>query len=150
MKKNHFYAIAIMIFTTFILIKYNSDSFQNPPSVKNEVNPQLGEICKATAAITFGREYKIMKLDQIDNDGIAYVHYFRPLDNSRWAIKCKLNGYQVIWASNNPDNTGRWRNDPLDGELLYSISSYNLTMIKTFSDGSVDVKTYDMEHEAIN
>ncbi|WP_241799070.1 hypothetical protein [Pantoea dispersa] len=150
MKKNHFIAIAIMIFTTFILIKYNSDPFQKHLSAKHEVNPQLGEICKATAAITFGREYKIMEIDQIDSDGIAYVHYYRPLDNSRWAIKCKLNGYQVIWASNNPNNTGRWRNDPLDGELHYSISSNKLTMLQKFSDGSVDSKTYDMEQEATN
>lgn len=150
MKRNHFFAIAIMLFTTFILIKYNSDPFQNSPSKKHEVNPRLGEICKATAAITFGREYKIMKLDRIDADEVAYVHYYRPLDNSRWAIKCKLNGYQVIWASNNPNNTGRWRDDPLDGELHYSISRNNLTMIQTFSDGSVDSKTYDIEHEASN
>lgn len=150
MKKNQFFAIFIIIFTTFILIEYNSDPFKKPLPSKSEVNPQLGEICKATAAITFGREYEIMKMDQIDSDGIAYVHYYRPLDNSRWAIKCKLNGYQVIWASNNPNNTGRWRNDPLDGELLYSISGNKLTMIQSFSDGSVDRKTYVMEQKAIN
>lgn len=150
MNKNYFFAIAIMVFTTLILIKYNSGPFQRPPPAKDEVNPQLGKICKATAAITFGREYKIMKLDQLDTDGIAYVHYNRPSDNSRWAIKCKLDGYQVIWASNNPNNTGRWRNDPLDGKIHYSISRNRLTMIQTFSDGSVDSKTYDVEQEAIN
>lgn len=149
MKKNQCVAIIIII-TTFILIKYNSAPFKNPLSSKPDVNPQLGEICKATAAITFGREYKIIQIDQVDSDGIAYVHYYRPLDNSRWAIKCKLNGYQVIWAPNNPNNTGRWRNDPLDGELLYSISGNKLTMIQSFSDGSVDRKTYDMEQKAIN
>lgn len=145
MKTSHFIAIAIMTSTTLLLMKYNSDPVQKPQTKKYEVNPLLGQVCKATAAITFGREYKIMNLDKVDAGGIAYVHYYRPFDNSRWAIKCKLNGYQVTWASNNPNNTGRWRNDPLDGDLHYSISSNKLTMIQRFSDGSVDSKTYDIE-----
>lgn len=145
MKKNHFFATAIMVLTTFTLINYCSDPIKASVPTEVEVNPQLGEICKATAAVTFGRDYKIMKLDRVDSDGIAYVHYNRPSDNSRWAIKCKLDGNQVIWASNNPDNSGRWRNDPLDGKVYYGISGNKLTMTQFPGDGSVDEKTYDIQ-----
>ncbi|WP_319854687.1 hypothetical protein [Klebsiella quasipneumoniae] len=80
----------------------------------------VGQICKATSAAMFGRDHKIMQLDKVES-GIAYVHYIRQNDGTRWAIKCKLIGDQVMWASDNPDSTGRWRDDPADSTVKYSI-----------------------------
>ncbi len=60
----------------------------------------VGQICKAASAAMFGRDHKIMQLDKVES-GIAYVHYIRQNDGTRWAIKCKLIGDQVMWASDN-------------------------------------------------
>lgn len=145
MKKGHFFTAGVLVFTIYTIFHDKSDHVEAAQTTKAEVNPQLGEICKATAAMTFGHDYKIMKLDRVNTDGIAFVHYNRPSDNSRWAIKCRLEGYNVIWASDNPDSLGRWRNDPLDGELWYSISSYKLSLTQKYSDGSVVMKTYELK-----
>lgn len=104
----------------------------------------VGQICKASAASMFGRDHKIMKLDKIES-GIAYVHYFRTQDNSRWAIKCKLIGDQVMWASDNPDSSGRWRDDPLDSVVKYSIEGKNITITETYGDGSATENSYPIK-----
>ncbi|HHQ6628666.1 TPA: hypothetical protein ACSTL1_000077 [Serratia fonticola] len=104
----------------------------------------VGKACKAAAASMFGRDHKIMKLDKVKS-GIAYVHYIRKDDNSRWGIKCKLIGDQVLWASDNPDSIGRWRDDPMDSVVKYSISGGDLTVTETYSDDSSTKNTYPIK-----
>ena len=89
----------------------------------------------------FGRDHKIMQLDKVES-GIAYVHYIRQNDGTRWAIKCKLIGDQVMWASDNPDSTGRWRDDPADSTVKYSIDGKNITEL--YTDGSSTTNSYPM------
>lgn len=103
----------------------------------------VGKVCKAAVASMFGRDHKTMKLDKIA-DGVAYVHYIRPDDNSRWAVKCKLDGDRVIWASNNADNSKRWRTDPLDDVVKYSIKDTVLTITQVFTDGSSSSDEYKL------
>lgn len=103
--------------------------------------PIVGKVCKAAVAAMFGRDHKTMKLDEISGD-TAYVHYIRPNDNSRWAIKCKLDGDRVIWASNNPDNLKRWRTDPLDDVVRYSIEGKTLKITQEYTDGSSSSDEY--------
>ncbi len=100
------------------------------------VRPQLASM--------FGRDHNIMKLDKVKS-GVAYVHYIRQDDNSRWGIKCKLIGNQVLWASDNPDSIGRWRDDPMDSVVKYSISGGDLTVTETYSDGSSTKNTYPIK-----
>ncbi|NJT14764.1 hypothetical protein HCW64_21810 [Escherichia coli] len=107
-----------------------------------EVN--VGQICKAASAAMFGRDHKIMKLDKTES-GIAYVHYIRKDDGTRWAIKCKLIGDQVMWASDNPDSTGRWRNDPADSIVRYSVSGNKLTIMEVYSDGASTSNSYPIK-----
>lgn len=107
-----------------------------------EVN--VGQVCKATAAAMFGRDHKIMQLDKIQS-GVAYVHYIRKDDGTTWAIKCKLINDQVMWASDNPDSTGRWRDDPADSVVKYSISGKKLTISEVYSDGSSTENTYSVK-----
>jgi hypothetical protein len=104
----------------------------------------VGQVCKAAAASMFSRDHKIMKLDKI-NSGIAYVHYIRQDDNSRWGIKCKLIGDQVLWASDNPDSIGRWRDDPMDSVVKYFVSGGDLTITETYDDGSSTKNTYPIK-----
>lgn len=103
----------------------------------------VGQICKAAAATMFGRDHKIMKLDKVASD-IAYVHYIRKDDGTRWAIKCKLIGDQVMWASDNPDSSGRWRNDPADSVVKFTINGKKVTITENYGDGSSTSKSISL------
>ncbi|QLS08426.1 hypothetical protein HV326_04575 [Enterobacter hormaechei] len=92
----------------------------------------------------FGRDHKIMQLDKIES-GIAYVHYIRQNDGTRWAIKCKLIGDQVMWASDNPDSTGRWRDDPADGTVKYAVDGRKIIITELYSDGSSTSNSYPLK-----
>ncbi len=109
------------------------------------INPHLGTLCKATAAISFGRNFKIMQLDKVDEQGVAWVHYLRPSDQSRWAIRCHLQGDRVIWMSDNPDSSGRWRDGPEDEVLTWKIKGDKLTMKLTYPDGSGETQSFRLE-----
>ncbi|EKM0375850.1 hypothetical protein SMX93_001140 [Cronobacter turicensis] len=104
----------------------------------------VGQICKAASAAMFGRDHKIMKLDKVESD-IAYVHYIRQSDGTRWAIKCKLIGDQVMWASDNPDSTGRWRDDPEDSTVKYSVDGKKIIITELYSDGSSTTNAYPLK-----
>lgn len=103
------------------------------PAQASEVT--VGQACKAASAAMFGRDHKIMQLDKVES-GVAYVHYIRQDDGTRWAIKCKLIGDQVMWASNNPESTGRWRDDPADSTVKYAINGKKIIITEFYSDGS--------------
>ncbi len=109
------------------------------PVMASEVT--VGQVCKAASAAMFGRDHRIMQLDKVES-GIAYVHYIRQNDGTRWAIKCKLIGDQVMWASDNPDSTGRWRDDPADGTVTYAIDGRKIIITEIYSDGSSTSNSY--------
>lgn len=145
MKKRYLIPLAIIGYFAY---------FMNEASTKDKVVQQtsqaaqskevdIGKICKATTALVFGRDYNIMSLDKV-NEGIAYVHYIRQSDNSRWATKCKVEGNKVIWASNNPDSTGRWRDTPQDEVITFIQNDNVLTLKEKYSDGSEETKLYTL------
>lgn len=111
------------------------------PAQASEVT--VGQACKAASAAMFGRDHKIMRLDKVES-GVAYVHYIRQDDGTRWAIKCKLIGDQVMWASNNPDSTGRWRDDPADSTVKYAINGKKIIITELYSDGSSTTNSYPL------
>ncbi|MCH9406067.1 hypothetical protein [Pantoea agglomerans] len=111
------------------------------PAQASEVT--VGQACKAASAAMFGRDHKIMQLDKVES-GIAYVHYIRQDDDTRWAIKCKLIGDQVMWASNNPESTGRWRDDPADSTVKYAINGKKIIITELYSDGSSTTNSYPL------
>ena len=104
----------------------------------------VGQVCKADSDAMFGRDHKIMQLDKIES-GIAYVHYIRQNDGTRWAIKCKLIGDQVMWASDNPDSTGRWRGDPAYGTVKYAVDGRKIIITELYSDGSSTSNSYPLK-----
>ena len=103
----------------------------------------VGQACKAASAAMFGRDYKIMQLDKVES-GIAYVHYIRQDDDTRWAIKCKLTGDQIMWASDNPDSIGRWRDDPADSTVRYAVKGKKIIITERYSDGSSATNAYPL------
>lgn len=112
------------------------------PVLASEVT--VGQICKAASAAMFGRDHKIMQLDKVES-GIAYVHYIRQSDDTRWAIKCKLISNEVMWASDNPDSTGRWRDDPADSTVKYAVEGKKLIITEAYSDGSSSSNSYPLK-----
>ncbi|EMN8534271.1 hypothetical protein RJO27_003694 [Enterobacter hormaechei] len=112
------------------------------PVLASEVT--VGQVCKAASAAMFGRDLKIMQLDKVES-GIAYVHYIRQNDGTRWAIKCKLIGNQVMWASDNPDSTGRWRDDAADSTVRYAVEGKKIIITEAYSDGSSSSNAYPLK-----
>lgn len=111
------------------------------PAQASEVT--VGQVCKAASAAMFGRDHKIMQLDKVES-GVAFVHYIRQDDGTRWAIKCKLIGDQVMWASNNPESIGRWRDDPADSTVKYAINGKKIIITELYSDGSRTTNSYPL------
>ena len=112
------------------------------PVLASEVT--VGQVCKAASAAMFGRDHKIMQLDKVES-GIAYVHYIRQNDGTRWAIKCKLIGNQVMWASGKPDSTGRWCDDPADSTVRYAVEGKKIIITEAYSDGSSSSNSYTLK-----
>ncbi len=97
------------------------------PALASEVT--VGLVCKAASAEMFGRDHKIMQLGKVES-GIAYVHYIRQNDGTRWTIKYKLIGNQVMWVSDNADSTGRWRDDPADSKVKYAVEGKKSLLLR--------------------
>lgn len=89
-------------------------------------------ICKAGIAVVMGRDPRTMTA--FTSAGEVHISYIRPSDGTRWRTKCKLDGSKIIWASDMPTDTGRWRTDPEDGLLLYEISGEGSRTKVTVSD----------------
>ena len=105
------------------------------------------QICKAAISKVMGRNPSIMKT-HTGRDGIAYISYLRPDDGTRWRTKCRLEEAKVIWASDNPGDTGRWRTLPEDGTLTYTLAgsgaAATVTIEETWMDGSGSRETFTM------
>lgn len=97
------------------------------------------QICIATIAKIMGRDPLIIKIDALKGN-VTYLSYNRPSDGSRWANRCKLEGNKVIWAS----ETGRWRTDPNDSKITFSISGDKIDISEEYLGGSVGVETYSI------
>lgn len=89
------------------------------------------QICKAGVAALMGRSPTIMKTTKKEG-GIAFFHYIRQDDGSKWSYRCKVEGARVVWAS----DTGRWRTHPDDEKVTYRVSGESLEIIQTLADGS--------------
>ena len=49
-----------------------------------------------------------------------------------------------MWASDNPDITGRWRDDPADSTVKYSIDGKKIIITELYTDGSSTTNSYPM------
>ncbi len=105
----------------------------------------LGRVCRATIGAVMGRDPAIIRVDRVEG-GIAYVSYRRPSDDSLWENRCRTSGGKVIWSSVNADgpNTGfgRWRDDPLDGDINFEIVESSVRIEQVFADRSRSVETF--------
>jgi len=49
-----------------------------------------------------------------------------------------------MWASDNPDSTGRWRDDPADSTVKYTIDGKKIVIAELYSDGSSTTNSYPL------
>ncbi len=97
------------------------------------------QICMATVSATMRRDLSIIKVDSVNN-GIINLTYVRPSDQTIWKTRCKLNGNEVIWAT----DTGRWRTSQHDPIIRYSESGNLLTITQVYYDGSEGYTRFDL------
>ena len=95
------------------------------------------QICRATIGAIMGRDPKIIKMDKAEAD-VIHVSYIRANDGTAWNQRCRIQGMKVIWAT----ETGRWRDDPLDEVISYTVTPTTLTIRQKFSDGSSSAQSY--------
>lgn len=96
------------------------------------------KICKATIAALMGRDPSIIKLDKISGE-IIYLSYIRSDDQTKWSTKCRLDGNKVIWAT----DTGRWRIDPMDSKITFSVVKNTIYIEEKFDDSSSIKKSFN-------
>lgn len=93
----------------------------------------VNEICRAAIGTLFHHDPRTIKIDRVE-EGISYLSYVRVDDGTLWSYRCKIEGNQVIWAS----DTGRWRTHSLDEQVIYELDQdrQNLKIELKYSSGS--------------
>ena len=109
------------------------------PAISRADSPTFSgqQICKAAVGAIMGRDPKTIKVKK-NEAGIVYLHYVRPDDGTKWALRCKIEGEKIIWAS----DTGRWRNHPMDETVTYNTNGKFIDIVQTFTDGSASKTSY--------
>jgi hypothetical protein len=114
----------------------------NPEPGVAAVEPAFStaQICKAGISLVMGKPPSIMKTSIAGSE--VKVSYVRENDGTTWKYKCKVEGSRVIWGS----DPGRWRTDPADEPMSYSVSgsgeSARLTVEEKYQDGSSNKETF--------
>lgn len=98
------------------------------------------QICKATISTVMGKSPSIMSIDRV-SDKVTYLSYIRPDDGKKWSYRCKTNDSYSIWAS----DKGRWRDDPADSKISFSVSGSTLSLSETFGDESLTNKSFSLQ-----
>ncbi|OLO05241.1 hypothetical protein [Salinicola socius] len=107
------------------------------PAVSFSAEFTQADLCRAMVSATMGRDVSIIHVDR-QSGGITHLSYNRPSDNSHWAMRCRLDGNRIIWAT----DTGRWRTHKLDEVITYEVSGDRLTITQDWGDGSASVDEF--------
>lgn len=109
---------------------------------------ELNNICRATIASMMGHDISIIQIDDFE-DGITYVSYARPSDDSVWKYRCYTDGSRVIWGSIDlygpGTGPGIWRTRPEDEVITYQMSEGRVAITQKFDDGSELIRDYQIE-----
>lgn len=91
-------------------------------------------ICKAGIAKLFQQPATSMKAAPMVG-GIIRVSYRRSSDNTLWTNDCRLEGNRILWRAvdiNPGSGPCRWRDDPVDGRVTYSVKGDEIIVEETF------------------
>jgi hypothetical protein len=91
-------------------------------------------ICKTGIAKLFQQPVSSMKAVSMPG-GIIRVSYHRSSDNTLWKNDCRLEGDRILWRAidvSPGSGPGRWRDDPADGRVTYSVKGDEIIVEETF------------------
>lgn len=104
---------------------------------------EVASICKAGIAELFGHSPKIMKAAR-QGSGIIRISYKRPDDGKLFKNDCQVQGDRIMWRGfdiSPGSGPGRWRNDPADEVLTFTVTGHSVELLTTYSDGSTATAT---------
>ena len=104
---------------------------------------EVASICKAGIAELFGHSPKIMKAAP-QGGGIVRISYKRPYDGKLFRNDCQVQGNRIMWRGFDirpGSGPGRWRNDPADEVLTFTVAGRSVKLLTTYSDGSTATAT---------
>ncbi|WP_152524702.1 hypothetical protein [Novosphingobium lindaniclasticum] len=105
------------------------------PEVSAVIAPaKAASICKAGIAKLFQQPVSSMKAVPVAG-GIIRVSYRRSSDNTLWSNDCRLEGDRIVWRAvdvSPGSGPGRWRDDPADGRVTYSVEGDEIIVEETF------------------
>lgn len=88
-------------------------------------------VCRAAIAAIMGREPEAVKIDRANGD-VHNLSYIRASDKSKWSFRCRVQGKEIVWAS----EPGRWRTEPRDEKVEYVIVNKGRSVVITESTGT--------------
>ncbi|MFK4870764.1 hypothetical protein [Novosphingobium sp. ZW T3_23] len=109
-----------------------TNAMATPSAIIDPVKAAL--ICKAGIAKLFQQPTASMKAVPMAG-GIIRVSYRRSSDNTFWKNDCRLEGAQIIWRAVDVTpgaGPGRWRDDPADGRVTYTMNGDEIVVEETF------------------
>lgn len=104
---------------------------------------QMASICKAGIAELFGHSPEIMNA-ALQGEGIVRISYKRPDDGKLFKNDCQLQGDRIMWRGidiSPGSGPGRWRNEPADEALTFTVREGSVVLLTTYSDGSTATAT---------
>jgi hypothetical protein len=103
---------------------------------------EVEAICRTAIASIMGRDPKIMQVTRTAGD-VLFLTYLRPMDNFVWTYRCRIQGNQLVWAT----EPGRWREDPKDDKIFFEAvdAGKQLRIIEIHGDGSRTEQLFDRD-----
>lgn len=102
-------------------------------------------VCRAAIADLNGHQPSLMKGVREDRDGVR-IRYARPSDGKVWTNDCRLVGDRVMWrtvdAFGPGSGEGRWRSDPADEGVTFSVAGDEITITTAFPGEAPGSETY--------
>lgn len=98
-------------------------------------------VCRASIATLMSKQIESIEAVST-SDGMISTSYVRTDDNSIWKNVCSFDGNQVNWAWVENGQRGRWRNDPLDEKVSFTLTDGVVAVILSFGDGSELTKSF--------
>lgn len=107
-------------------------SATNPLPVRDAA--KAGLVCKAGIAKLFQQPAASMSAEPLAG-GITRVSYRRSSDNTLWKNDCRVDGNRIVWRAVDASpgsGPGRWRDDPADGLVTYTLHGERVEVVETF------------------
>lgn len=131
-----------------VIAQPDEAAVNNGPTAKAPISTRdRARACRAAIADLNGRSPSIVKV--VSDDGeIVRVRYKRPDDGKVWTSDCRFDGTTVMWravdAFGPGSGTRRWRDNPADEKITFSIDGSKVTITTTYPDGSGGSESYTM------